>query len=62
MVLDKDNDGDFDILPYSINFGALGYDDSKNEYFWYNNIGKNFYWENIGGSFKLNHDKNDYKN
>ena len=62
VVLDKDNDGDFDILPYSINFGALGYDDSKNEYFWYNNIGKDFYWENIGGSFKLNHDKNDYKN
>ena len=49
-------------LPYSINFGALGFDDSKNEYFWINNIGKDFYWENIGGSFKLNHDKNDYKN
>ena len=38
-MIDKDNDGDFDIVPYSN--GAS---------FWGTFI-KNLYWENIGGQF-----------
>ena len=64
-VIDVDNDGDYDLIPHTINTGSVRLLDTNNgvdRYRYETNIGKNFYWRNDGGFFTLNEDRKDYEN
>jgi len=64
-VIDVDNDGDYDLIPHTINTGSVDLLDSNNGVDTFNyqtNIGKKFYWRNDGGFFTLNEDRKDYDN
>jgi hypothetical protein len=59
-IVDIDNDGDFDIMPHTINTGFFveyEYGNQNNGYVdffkWQNNIGPNFHWKNENGFFTL---------
>ena len=59
-VVDVDNDGDFDIMPHTINTGAFYDYESGNEnngyvdfFKWQTNVGPNFHWKNDNGFFTL---------
>ena len=59
-IVDIDNDGDFDIMPHTINTGffveyELGNQNNGyvNFFKWQNNIGPNFHWKNENGFFTL---------
>ena len=59
-IVDIDNDGDFDIMPHTINTGffveyELGNQNNGyvNFFKWQNNIGPNFHWKNDNGFFTL---------
>ena len=64
-VIDVDNDGDYDLIPHTINTGSVRLLDTNNgvdRYRYETNIGKDFYWRNDGGFFTLNEDRKDYDN
>jgi len=47
-LIDKDGDGDFDIVPRSFNGVWNPYTQS------WNDLADNLYWKNVGGQFKRN--------
>ena len=59
VVQDVDDDGDFDIIPYSMNSGALQSTPGAGywSYYWETNVDQ-FYWQNNGGTFNLVKDIN----
>ena len=65
-IVDVDNDGDFDIMPHTINYSAVRVKDTDasgvDSYKYETNIGSNFHWRNDGGFFKLMDDRKDYEN
>ena len=64
-VVDVDSDGDYDLIPHTINTGSVDLLDSNNgvdTFKYQTNIGKNFFWRNDGGFFTLNNDRKDYDN
>jgi hypothetical protein len=64
-VVDVDSDGDFDLIPHTINTGSVNLVDSNNgvdTFKYQTNIGKNFFWRNDGGFFTLVEDRINYQN
>lgn len=64
-IVDVDGDGDFDILPHTINTGDILLLDTQNgvdRYKYQTNIGESFHWKNNGGYFELNDVRKDYEN
>lgn len=65
-IVDVDNDGDFDIMPHTINDGSVILKDTDaagvDSFKYQTNIGSNFHWRNDGGFFTLSDDKKDYEN
>ena len=62
VIVDVNNDGLYDIMPYEINTGGLSYDHTIDEYSWETNVGAYMYWQNQGGSFMFMDDRLDYPN
>ncbi|MDG2491894.1 MAG: VCBS repeat-containing protein [Flavobacteriaceae bacterium] len=64
-VVDVDNDGDFDLIPHTINTGSvrlLNSNEGVDTFRYESNIGKNFFWRNDGGFFTLINDRMNYQN
>ena len=64
-VVDVDNDGDFDLIPHTINTGdvrLLNSNEGVDTFGYQTNIGKNFFWRNDGGFFTLINDRMNYQN
>ena len=64
-VVDVDNDGDFDLIPHTINTGSvrlLNSNEGVDTFRYQSNIGKNFFWRNDGGFFTLINDRMNYQN
>lgn len=63
-VIDVDNDGDYDLIPHTINTGFISAKETSTgqQYDYMSNIGEGFHWRNDGGFFTLINDRIDYQN
>ena len=64
-VVDVDDDGDFDLIPHTINTGFISIQENSSGQDFYeytSNVGQNFHWRNDGGYFTLINDRINYQN